>query len=259
MYSFGDYIDLETRAKEKGPNIGRYKKISKNEVKDTVTNKIITCRSRDVKEEKALFKNFKGISRLILANFFGTDAEMLTKFGYDNGPIDTYRDFEYCFRKLQRRAKQKLLYIVVLQYQSNGLPRLECWLKTADNSKINLTQELVEECWKCGTVETVKLTPTNIVGLAQYFIPKNHSRLDSFPINAKLYRTSRKGIRKVTVEILDYEEAEKRVTGMERTFASTKKLVDKVNGKEILYQQTSYESYSKPKEETETPNSNDTL
>lgn len=107
----------------------------------------------------------------------------------------------------------------------------------------------MEECWKLGNVEIIELTPTNIIPLAQYFIPETHSNLSIFPINARLYRTS-KGIKKVTAEIVDYEEAEKRVAGMNKTFESTKALVETVNGKEIVCQQVSYESYSAPKEDT---------
>lgn len=127
LYSFGSHIDLETTSKERKKNtkISRYKKISKHEVLDTVTNRVILCNSNVVKNEKIVFKQFKGVSRVVLTNFLGTDAEILTRQYYREQPINTYTDWQYCFRKLERRAKQKLLYIVVLQYQNDGLPRLE--------------------------------------------------------------------------------------------------------------------------------------
>ena len=247
----GTRFDLETRAREVAPNIGRYKKFRKHEMLDTETGAIIKCKPRETKNEKFLTKVFKKVFRVVTSTFFGTSAERLIKFFYDEAPENTYTDWKYCLQKLQRRAKQKLVYILVLQYTDAGLPVLEVWLKTANDEKINLTQEIVQECWDFGKVEIIRLTPTNLDELASYYIQKSHTRYDKYPSYSKLYRTSKTGINKVDVELLDYEEAEKRVAGLERTFEVTKALVDVVDNKEICFQEITYETYIKPKADVE--------
>ncbi len=226
---------------------GRYKRLSRYEMIDTVTNRVIECSPKAIKSEKALFRQFKPITRLVMQNFYGTNAERLLKLPYDDTATDTTYDWKYCLRKLMRRTNKKLIFIVVLQYKSDGLPMLEVWIRTADNSKINLTQDMVEDCWKYGKAEMIELTEDNLLQHAQYFIKKPNTRWDCFPSYAKLFRCSKTGIEKVKVEIVDYAEAQRRVAGCNQTFASTKALVDEVDGKSIIYQQVTYETYAKAK------------
>lgn len=245
-YAGGTKFDLETRARETPTNnISRYRKLSKMQMLDTVDNRIIRCKPKENKDINTIVKTFKFVYRTTTENFYGTEAELLIKLNYANEPINMTNDWKYCFPKLERRCKQKLLYINVLQYQENGLPCNEVWLKTADNSKINLTQDLVEECWKLGTVELIELKPTNIDELGQYFIQENHTPFSRFKPYTKLFHTSKKGIIKSTMELIDYAEATERVKGCNQTFAKSKALVNRVEDKEILVDTITYETYVK--------------
>lgn len=246
LMHIGTKFDLETRARKTSTNnISRYHKLSKRQMLDTINNKIIECKPKENKNIISVVKTCKHIYRTITENFYGTASELLIKLNYDNEPINMTDDWKYCFPKLERRCKQKLIYINVLQYQADGLPCFEVWLKTANNSKLELTQDLVQECWKFGKIELIKLKPTNIDELGQYFIQEQHTPFSRFKPYSKLYHTSKKGIIKAKMEFVDYEEAAERVKGCNQTFAKSKALVEKVADKEILLDTITYETYVK--------------
>lgn len=267
LYRYGDKFDLETQITKRNHKICNYRKLNRNEVVNIATGEIIRCKHMSKKQEKLLFKTFKHTQRIILANHFGKLGEILIILEYEKEPKSSYKDVKGFVAKLERRIKQKLEYILVLQYDCSDLPRYEMWTSIAEaGTPIDIIQDIVEKCWTLGKVTIIPLTPSNIEKLSSYYIPKqNHTILSSFPAYAKIYRTS-KGIKKVIPEEIEYEKAESIVNGCNQTFASTKELVIDENGKEKTIGKISYETYTKPKnienqivpEETEQPKINDT-
>lgn len=267
LYRYGNKYDIETLISKKNHKIGNYHKLNRNEVVNIATGEIIRCKHMSQKQEKSLFKTFKHVQRIILANHFGNQGELLIILEYENTPINSYRDIKGFVSRFERRIKQKLEYILVLQYNYSNLPRYEMWTSIVDTeTPIDTIQDILEKCWTLGKVTIISLTPSNIEELSGYYIPQlKHTSLSCFPAYSKVYRTT-KGIKKIIAEEIDYEKAEKIVKGYNQTFASTKELVIDENGKEKTISKISYETYTKPNnienqivpEESKQPKINDT-
>ena len=225
LYRYGNRYDLETQISKKNNRIGIFRKLNRNDVLNTAT----------------------------LANHSGKLGELLVILEYENAPKNVYMDLKSFLAKIERRIKQKLEYILVLQYNCMELPQYEMWTSiNVDEISIDTLQDIVRECWTLGKITIIQLNPDNIVELSSYYIPKrnNATRLDSFPAYAKVFRTS-KGIKRVIPEEMDYEEAEKIVAEYDRVFSSTKALIVNDNGKEKIIGKVSYETYKKDKNQPE--------
>ena len=253
LYRYGNRYDLETQISKKNNRIGIFRKLNRNDVLNTATGEIIRCKHINKKQEKLLFKTFKHLQRIILANHSGKLGELLVILEYENAPKNVYMDLKSFLAKIERRIKQKLEYILVLQYNCMELPQYEMWTSiNVDEISIDTLQDIVRECWTLGKITIIQLNPDNIVELSSYYIPKrnNATRLDSFPAYAKVFRTS-KGIKRVIPEEMDYEEAEKIVAEYDRVFSSTKALIVNDNRKEKIIGKVSYETYKKDKNQPE--------
>lgn len=117
---------------------------------NTATGEVKKFQSHEMQNEKEQFKKLKYVFCLITENWWGNDTELLITLNYDKVPLLPQvmsQDFESLFRKLQRRLKQKLLYVIVLLYSTDGQPRFELWVKSADNTEIVISQRTLQSIW----------------------------------------------------------------------------------------------------------------
>lgn len=245
----GNRLDFVVKKKNITSKINNYRRIKGNKIINSLTGEVKKCKIHAFQTPQEVFKKLKYSYYLITENWFGTDCEMLIHLKYDKTtiPQQMSKDFESFSRKFQRRIGQKIRYVNILLYNSEKVPYYAFWISSTENKEILMSKRELQSIWTHGEITITKLTENNLDQLADYYIAKKHNcRLDVYPANVKVFRTSRTGIEKVEPEQMTYEKAEKLVQDeYKMIFGTTKTLTDTVNGKEIELQRYNFESYIK--------------
>lgn len=249
IYKNQERIEVETRAYQSPEHIKKYKKVSAREMINTVTGKTKICNYKDIKDQKQVFKIMKSVSRLIPENFVGDDTELIIVIYFDGKMHDLkkamklYKSF---FEKLERRIP-KIIFIRILLYSDKDKPYFHLWLKTIDNVPLEIDQHELEVIWTEGEISTIRPTPDTVEKLSQYFMKKN-CKMDLYPAFSQPVGTSKSDkLKKVQVIEVDYEEVEKLTSHYNKTFTSTKSIIETINNKEEELQRITYEEYKKIK------------
>lgn len=249
IYKNQERIEVETRAYQSPEHIKKYKKVSAREMVNIATGKTKICKYKDTKDQKQVFKIMKSSSRLILENFWGEDSELIIVIYFDGIMPDLrkvmklYKSF---FEKLERRIP-KIIFIRILLYSDKDKPYFHLWLKTIDNVPLEIDQHELEVIWTEGEITQIRPTPDTVEKLSQYFMKKN-CKMDLYPAFSQPVGTSKSDkLKRVQVIEADYEEVEKLTSHYNKTFTSTKSIIETINNKEEELQRITYEEFEKKK------------
>ncbi len=246
VYPFNDnkQFDIETRKYQNLGHISLYRRIKGNKMVSVATGEVIDIKKKEKRVSRAVFKIFKQLYRLIKNNFFGRNSEILIILEFEE-PITDIEEInkltKSIIEKTQRRLG-KIVFIRVLVYYEENKPEIEIWVKKADNSKIEITEEEIEKLWNNGKVTVRNITKNNIDYVASYF--KRNIEMDLYPTGIKIYSTS-KDIKKVAPIVMSYEDAEKLVAGYTPTYSGAVSIKENIENTEKEIQHITYESFEK--------------
>ncbi len=152
VYPFNNnkQFDLETRKYQDLSHITLYKRIDGNKMLNESTGEIIDIKIKEKRVGRAVFRTMKVVYRVIKNNFDGTKSEILIILEFDE-PITDIEKLNKLIKSVIEKLKRKLVEIVfirVLVYREENKPEIEIWVKKADDSKIEITQEEIEQLWK---------------------------------------------------------------------------------------------------------------
>lgn len=241
-------VDIITRKNRKAEFLKKYKRVSADEYFNPRTGKVEKYKRKDTKNKSVAFKNLKTSNQYCLNNFEGNETEKIIEL-YVNKKIKDTHQLTNILSDFLEDLKQEIkpvMYIRVLLYKEKHKPICHFWLKTKDNSKLEISQELLEKLWKKhGTVEQIDLTKENREEKAEYHY--NGCRTDCYPHNIHILSYSR-DIKPLRKEYLTRAEVKEKLKGFSPTYQSATVQGERVNGKEVELQRTSYEGYVKVKD-----------
>lgn len=225
-------------------------RLSKEEYFDKRTNEVrkYSKKRKRCKESRAVFGKLGFANRLILCNIEGNDTESLIKLHFDNkikDPKQVTKLVNKFFEKLKKEIPL-VKYIKVIIYKGLHCPECHLWLKTIDNSKLEIPPNLIEELWKeNGTVEQQEITKGNRGKLANYLSEENRSHTKSYPHLLHIVTHSRKNIKLEEEEPIIYNQLDDKLGDFEMQFQSTKRIYinDNLGQREII--RMTYETYYK--------------
>lgn len=239
--------DIITRKNENADFLRKYRRVSANEYFNPKTGKVEKYNRKRTKNQASAFKCLKVANQLCLNNFEGNETEKLIKAFVNKKMKDTHQVTKILNDFLDNLKKEikPVTYIKVLLYNRVHYPICHFWLKTKDNSKLEISQELLEKLWKeHGIVMQIDLTEANREEMAKYYQDYETKR---YPHNIHILSYS-KDIKHLRKEYLTRAELKEKLKGFAPKYQSTTVQVEKVNGKEIELQRTSYETYIKVKD-----------
>ena len=202
------------------------------------------------KERTTAFGRLGFGNRLILCNFEGNSSEILIKLHFSKKIKDS-KQVTKLSNKFLNQLKKKItpiIYIKVWIYRGLHSPECHLWLKTIDNSKLEIPQSLLEELWKeNGTVEQQEITKENREKLANYLSDNYRSSTRFYPHLLHIITYSRNYIKFEENEPIIYEQLNDKLKGFEKQFQSTKRIfINEVSGQREIVR-VSYETYYKNK------------
>ena len=241
-------VDIITRKNRKADFLKQYKRISADEYFNPRTGNVEKYKRKDTKNKSVAYKNLKISNQYCLNTFEGNETEKIIEL-YVNKKIKDTHQLTNILSDFLEDLKQEIkpvMYIRVLLYKAKHEPICHFWLKTKDNSKLEISQELLEKLWKKhGTVKQIDLTKENREEKAEYHY--NGCKTDCYPRNIHILSCSR-DIKPLRKEYLTRVETREKLKGFVPKYQSATVQVEKINGEEIELQRTSYESYVKVKD-----------
>ena len=158
---------------------------------------------------------------LINANFLGGKNQLFVTLTYKDSPMRDsdrlYNDFKAFIKRLRKKMGVYIAYLVVIEPTAKGGWHAHCLMKRLDGKTFYLKNAEMASLWAQGFVNVRRIKQSD--NLARYLsaylgdidlnnlddevkdkkAPKNiikGGRLGFYPIGMRIYRTSRKGIKK---------------------------------------------------------------
>ena len=102
------------------------------------------------KDRTKAFGRLGFANRLILCNFEGNEAEILIKLSFNKKikDIKLVTKLSNAFLTKLKKRLAPIIYIKVWKYNDLHWPECHLWIKTIDNSKIEILQSTLEDIWK---------------------------------------------------------------------------------------------------------------
>lgn len=245
-YDNNTRVEVVTRKNNKTNFLSKYRRISANEYFNPRTKQIEKYKKKRTKNSQKAFGILKRSSLLLLNNIEGNNTEKLIKASFNKKQKDTkvvMKVFNEFFKKLKKHIPP-IMYIRIWIYPGMHYPICHLWLKTIDNSKLEISQELLEKLWgETGTVEQVEITKENREKITNYCSVNKKS----YPHNLHILYAS-KGIKPPFKEEVTHKVAKEKLKGFERVYASATAQKEKIDDRYIELQRTSYEGYIKVKD-----------
>ena len=241
-------VDIITRKNRKADFLKQYKRISADEYFNPRTGNVEKYKRRDTKNKSVAFKNLKIGNQYCLNTFEGNETEKIIELYFKTKIKDTHQltNILSDFLEDLKQEIKPIMYLRILLYNGKHRPICHFWLKTKDNSKLEISQELLEKLWKKhGTVKQIDLTKENREEKAEYHY--NGCKTDCYPRNIHILSCSR-DIKPLRKEYLTRAETREKLKGFIPKYQSATVQAEKVDGKEVELQRTSYESYVKVKD-----------
>lgn len=241
-------VDIITRKNKKVDFLKNYKRVSADEYFNPRTGNVEKYKRKDTKNKSVAFKNLKIGNQYCLNTFEGNETEKIIELYFKTKIKDTHQltNILSDFLEDLKQEIKPIMYLRILLYNGKHRPICHFWLKTKDNSKLEISQELLEKLWKKhGTVKQIDLTKENREEKAEYHY--NGCKTDCYPRNIHILSYSR-DIKPLRKEYLTRAETRDKLKGFLPKYQSATVQVEKVNGKEVELQRTSYESYVKVKD-----------
>lgn len=200
---------------KKSQELLHYRKISKDEMLDTVTGEVIQVEHKEDRKGNisSLRRTISNLRDLINMNFVGEANELFITLTYAENMKDTerlYKDFDKFYKKLKRRLRgHELLYISVVEPQQRGSWHIHLLLKDLTSKSLYIHNEEIEKMWGQGFTKTERLLHVDNVGayLSAYLTnlkegeeTKKGQRLYLYPPGMNIYRCSRNVKRPIIVE-----------------------------------------------------------
>ena len=190
-----------------GGFVTRYRKLSKNEMMDTITGEIINVENSKSRDEQmwSLRSTMRRLRMIVNANFFGEPNELFITLTYRENMTDVerlYIDFKNFFKRLRRRYKgYKFEYISAIEPQLRGAWHIHLLLKAMNVRHLYIPNDEIAELWGHGFTKTKRIECVDNIGayLSAYLTNMEDgckgARLYLYPSGVNIYRTSR-GIKK---------------------------------------------------------------
>lgn len=232
LRDYGSSISLtDTPANYRNPKHKKmhYRKISKDKYVDTDTGEVKKYQHNVKKTQASFNKSFSNLSDKICANFTGEDNELFVTLTFDGlamtmDGLDSIGDFKFTkdmkhnkqvatyaksklkafFQRLNRKFNKgncKLIHIVIMEPQGNGVPHYHVLLKLLNATTFKLSTMELERLWKQGEVNVESLK--NITSLPAYF----HVHLTDVPVEDASNQDKE-----------DHEVVRRAVNGKEKSF-----------------------------------------
>ncbi len=196
-------VDVVTREGKNPPSFNWCKRISETEYIDCETGEIKKYNKKKVKSPNVAFRSLRLGTRLLQSNIEGNEAERLIELCFAKKEKDSKKVVKKVNRftiRLKNKIKQPVDIIKIWLYDARHQPRCHIWLKTKDNSKLEISQEMLEELWGAiGTVTQIEITKRNINKLRDYFLDKGKYKLGFYPMNLHIVTKSR-GMKPLVIE-----------------------------------------------------------
>lgn len=241
-------VDIITRKSEKADFLKKYKRVSADEYFNPRTGTVEKYKQKDNKSKSVAFRNLKTGNQICLNNFEGNETEKIIELYFNKKMKDIHQlknILDEFLEDLKLEIKP-IMYIKILLYNGKHKPICHFWLKTKDNSKLEISQKLLDKLWKKhGTVKQIDLTKENREEKAEYHY--NGCKTSYYPRNIHIVSHSR-DIKPLRIEYLTRAELKEKIKGFTPKYQSATVQVEKVNGKEIEVQRTDYETYVKVKD-----------
>lgn len=218
----GDSIKITTALGTLRPIMTRY---DKDHMLNTRTGEIVEIKHADkrtdLQNRRSLLKTFEKIRMLINANFLGGKNQLFVTLTYKDSPMRDsdrlYNDFKAFIKRLRKKMGVYIAYLVVIEPTAKGGWHAHCLMKRLDGKAFYLKNAEMASLWAQGFVNVRRIKQSD--NLARYLsaylgdidlnnlddevkdkkAPKNiikGGRLGFYPIGMRIYRTSRKGIKK---------------------------------------------------------------
>ena len=198
------------------------------------------------KDRTKAFGRLGFANRLILCNFEGNEAEILIKLSFNKKikDIKLVTKLSNAFLTKLKKRLAPIIYIKVWKYNDLHWPECHLWIKTIDNSKIEILQSTLEDIWKeNGIVEQQKITSGNRERLANYLSNKNNTK--NYPHFLRIVTYSRKYIKFEEEEQIIYGQLIDKLEGFETQNQTTKRIFVNINSKQEEIMRISYETFFK--------------
>lgn len=224
---------------KKSQELSHYRKISKDEMLDTVTGEVIQIEHKENRKGNisSLRRTISNLRDLINMNFEGVANELFITLTYAENMKDTerlYKDFDKFYKKLKRRLRgHELLYISVVEPQQRGSWHMHLLLKDLTSKSLYIHNKEIEKMWGQGFTKTERLYHVDNVGayLSAYLTnlkegeeTKKGKRLYLYPPGMNIYRCSRNVKRPIIVE-KEYKQVKEKLEKY-KTYESTYIVID---------------------------------
>lgn len=143
-------FDFETRKYQNLGHISPYKRIDGNKMLNELTGEVIDIKVKEKRVRRAVFRTMKVVYRIIKNNFNGSNSEILIILEFEE-PITDIEKLNKLIKNIIEKLKRRLgdiVFIRVLVYYEENQPEIEIWVNKADNSKIEISQEEIQQLWK---------------------------------------------------------------------------------------------------------------
>ncbi len=216
---------------------------------DTLTGERKKYKRKEYRKHSRVWVSEKETSELIQSNFEGNSNEIIANLSFAEAFTDTkklqkaaknYRE------RLQRNLPYDTEYIRVILFKNVFEPIIAIWLKTVDNTPIDIaefTQIANKVCNLNEKVVVIKPTAKDIEWQSSYQYHKQY-RQDLVPTYIQICSCS-SGIKLVQIEDITYKESQEKTKGMYSTFKRTKAQYARIDGEKQLVQQLTFQEFEK--------------